>query len=397
MNRNLLHKEVQDFINDNLNTDIHTILLGKKLFSNVENRELVEQLESKIKAQKKLPTWFETKNIYYANKLNISQTSSEICARYKADLVSGKTLADLTGGFGVDSLYFSKKFAKVFHVEKNNHVSEIAHHNFNQLGASNIEVLHEDGITFLEGINEKLDWIYLDPSRRDHSNKKVYFLQDCEPDVTQHFDLLLTKSDNVLIKTGPMLDLSVGLDQLKYVREIHIVSIENEVKEILWLLKTEFSCEPFVKTIDFNKENIESFQFWYKEKVNARPLYSKPLNYLYEPNAAIMKSGAYNLVGERYGLSKLQEHSHLYTSETLVSFPGRIFEIEKTIPYNKKFIKRLGFKKANITTRNFPETVDQIRKKTKLMDGGQNYLFFTKDANNDFIVIFAIPTSGKRV
>ena len=393
MNENLLHKEVQDFIDTNLTTDIHTILLGKKLFSAVENREVVEQLESKKKAQKKLPTWFETKNIYYANKLNISQTSSEICARYKADLVSGDTLADLTGGFGVDSFYFSKKFGKVFHVEKNSQVSEIANHNFTQLGAWNIEVLNGDAITFLEGNKQLLDWIYLDPSRRDQSNKKVFFLEDCEPDVTKHLDLLRSKSQNILIKTGPMLDLSKGLEQLGQVCEIHILSLENEVKEVLWLLKPGCSDQPFVRTIDFNKGNAGIFQYELNEKEQARAEFSKPLQYLYEPNAAIMKSGAFNLVGERYGLKKLHEHSHLYTSDTQVPFPGRVFKILKTIPYTKKSVKQLGIKKANITTRNFPETVVQIRKKFKLEDGGQNYLFFTTDTNNLLIVIFAIAAA----
>lgn len=390
MNKNLLHKEVQDFINTNLTADIHSILLGKKLFSAVENREVVEQLESKKKAQNKLPTWFKTKNVYYANKLNISQTSSEICARYKADLVLGDTLADLTGGFGVDSFYFSKKFRKVYHIEKNSEVSKIAKHNFAQMGVSNIEVLNKDGITFLEGNKKKLDWIYLDPSRRDHSNKKVYFLQDCEPDVTKHLDLLRSKSRNIMIKTGPMLDLSKGLEQLGQVSEIHIVSIENEVKEVLWLLKPGCSDEPFVRTIDFNKGNTKIFQYRLLEKEQARAEFSKPLQYLYEPNAAIMKSGAFNLVGVRYGLKKIQEHSHLYTLETLVPFPGRVFKIVKTIPYTKKSIKQLGIKEANITTRNFPETVAQIRKKFKLEDGGKNYLFFTRDSNNLLIVISAL-------
>lgn len=393
MNKNLLNKEVQDFIDINLRSDIHTILLGKKLFSAVENREVVEQLESKKKAQKKLPTWFETKNIYYANKLNLSQTSSEICAQYKANLVSGDSLADLTGGFGVDSYYFSKKIDKVFHIEKNREVSEIAKHNFAQMGVSNIVVLYGDGITFIEKNKQILDWIYLDPSRRDQSNKKVFFLEDCEPNVTKHLELLRSKSQNILIKTGPMLDLSMGLEQLDQVFEIHIVSLENEVKEVLWHLKPDFGKAPLVRTINFNKGNTETFQYGLYEKENAQAEFSKPLKYLYEPNAAIMKSGAFNLVSERYGLKKLQEHTHLYTSEALLPFPGRVFEIVKTIPYNNKRFKQLGIKKANITTRNFPETVVQIRKKFNLKDGGQNYLFFTKDTKNSLIVISAIAAA----
>ncbi|WP_317129188.1 THUMP-like domain-containing protein [Maribacter aurantiacus] len=262
------------------------------------------------------------------------------------------------------------------------------------MGVSNIVVLYGDGITFLEKNKQILDWIYLDPSRRDQSNKKVFFLEDCEPNVTKHLELLRSKSQNILIKTGPMLDLSMGLEQLDQVYEIHIVSLENEVKEVLWHLKPDFGKAPLVRTINFNKGNTETFQYGLYEKENAQAEFSKPLKYLYEPNAAIMKSGAFNLVSERYGLKKLQEHTHLYTSEALLPFPGRVFEIVKTIPYNNnKRFKQLGIKKANITTRNFPETVVQIRKKFNLKDGGQNYLFFTKDTKNSLIVISAIAAA----
>lgn len=392
MNKNLLNTEVQDYITNNLKTDIHSILLGKNDFPNVSSRELVEQLESKGRAQKKLPTWFSTPNIYYPNKLNISQTSSEVTARYKAELMQGNTILDVTGGFGVDTFYFSKRFQKVFHIEKEQQLSKIAEHNFKQLGVTNIESINAYGIEFLKSTEESIDWIYLDPSRRDNRNKKVYFLQDCEPDVTLHLVFLFSKSENILIKTGPLLDLSMGMSQLEHVREIHIVSVENEVKEILWILKKQYVGNIKVKTIDISKDRKNTFQFDVKELNESKVEYSEPMKYLYEPNSAIMKSGAFNLIGKKYGLKKLEEHAHLYTSEILIPFPGRKFIIEKVFPYHKKMIKQLGLDQANITTRNFPESVAQIRKKTKLRDGGKTYLFFTKDLNGKLIVIIGVKS-----
>ena len=387
MNSKISSKEVQDFIDNNLSSDIHKILLKDSPFSEVTSKELVEQIESKAKANQKLPTWFSTANIYYPNKLNLSQTSSEVTADYKAKLTIGETLIDITGGFGVDTFYFSKRFKKVIHIEKNRELSKIAQHNFAQIGATNIKSINDDGIKFLKSISERIDWIYLDPSRRDGNNKKVYFLQDCEPDATLHLDYLLSKSENILIKTGPLLDISIGISQLKHVKTIHIISIENEVKEILWVLKKEYNDEINIKTIDFSKGKENIFQFMFNELKESNVEYSEPLRYLYEPNVSIMKSGAFNLIGEKYGLKKLQEHSHLYTSENLIPFPGRKFIIEKVIPYSKKELKKLSPQQANITTRNFPESVNEIRKKSKLKDGGNSYLFFTKDLNEKLLII----------
>lgn len=387
MNKNILKREVQQYIDDNLKSDIHSILLGKEKFQIVTNKELVDQIEAKKKTAEKLPTWFATPNIYYANKLNISQTSSEIAAKYKGALIDGNSLIDLTGGFGVDTFYFSKKFQKVFHIEKNLELSKIAKHNFEQLEAFNITTNSEDGLGFLKSLKESFDWIYIDPSRRDINNKKVFFLSDCEPDVTEHLDLLLSKSNNLLIKTGPLLDLTIGMGQLKFVSDIHIVSIENDVKEILWLIRKDFPGEPLIKTINIKKEVKEQFEFNQSEVKDCQVDFSEPLSYLYEPNSSIMKSGAFNLVGKMFNLKKLHEHSHIYTSDQLIAFPGRRFKIEKHLPYNRKSLKQLEIKKANITTRNFPETVDQIRKKTKLKDGGSDYLFFSKDLHENCIIL----------
>ena len=387
MNSKILTKEAQRFINENLTTDIHTILLKKSPFPNVSSKELVEQIESKVKSKQKLPTWFATENIYYPNKLNLSQTSSEVAADYKANLVFGENIVDLTGGLGIDSLAFSKKLKEVIHVEQNKELSIIANYNFNQLGAKNIECISKDGISYLENTSKTFDWIYVDPSRRDKDNKKVYYLSDCEPNVTTHLEALFSKSKNILIKTGPLLDLNMGLKELSHVKEIHIVAIANEVKEILWILELGFTNEPLIKTVNFKNDSIQHFQLDIKQEQTAISIYSQPQTYLYEPNAAILKSGAFNYIGQHYNLNKLHPNSHLYTSGNLITFPGRVFKIENILDYSKKSIKKIGLTKANVTTRNFPDSVAKIRKKLDLKDGGEIYIFCTTDLNQKKILL----------
>ncbi|TLP80549.1 THUMP-like domain-containing protein [Maribacter sp. ACAM166] len=387
MNSEILSKEVQRFINDNLSSNIHKILLKKSPFSNVTSKELVEQIESKAKSKQKLPTWFATKNIYQPNKLNLSQTSSEITAFYKASLLHGDTIADITAGLGVDSVAFSMKMNHVIHVEQNEALSTIAKYNFKQLGVNNIECVCTDGISFLKNSSNTFDWIYIDPSRRDKDNKKVYYLSDCEPNVTNKIDFLFSKSKNLLLKTGPLLDLNSGLKQLKNVKEIHIIAISNDVKELLWILEKNYDKELVIKTVNFKNDTRQIFQFNPNDEHSAISTNSLPRNYLYEPNAAILKSGAFQYIGNHYNLHKLHSNSHLYTSNTLISFPGRIFKILNTLGYSKKSIKKFDLKKANISKRNFPDSVEQIKKKLSLLDGGESYLFCTTDLNQNLILI----------
>lgn len=390
MNLKILSNEVQQYINENLASDIHKILLKKSPFSEVTSKELVEQIESKSKSKQKLPTWFAAKNIFYPNKINLSQTSSEVAAHYKSSLVQGKTLIDITAGLGIDSFAFSKNINKIIHVEKNEELSAIAQHNFIQLEATKIECISADGIYFLKNNSQTFDWIYLDPSRRDKNNNKVYYLSDCEPDVNEHLNFLFTKSNNILIKTGPLLDLNNGLKQLRSVKEIHIVAIGNDVKEVLWLLEKNYSEEPLIKTINFKNENKQTFDFYSNQERSAISTYSIPLAYLYEPNAAILKSGSFEYVGRYYNLNKIHSNSHLYTSDKLISFPGRVFKILNILDYSKKSLKNLDISKANITTRNFPDSVEKIKKKLSLKDGGHTYLFFTTNKDQKLIVINCI-------
>lgn len=387
MKLNLLHTNIQNFINDNLKTEVSKLLLKGIPFTNVDTKAVIEQIEAKTRCKKKLPTWFNTQNIYYPYKLNIEQTSSETTAKYKANLVSGKSLIDLTGGFGVDAYYFSKTIKHITHCEINNELSEIVSHNFKVLNASTVKCLNDNGIEALKRLDKPFDWIYIDPSRRDDSKTKVFLLSDCAPNVKTHQDLFLNYAENVMIKTSPLLDISATANDLKHVKELHIVAVNNEVKELLWILERDYESEFTIKTRNITKTHTQQFDFNFKNEAHSDATYNQPLTYLYEPNSAILKAGAFNSVSVLLNIDKLHKHSHLYTSESLFEFPGRRFKIEAVLPFNKKAFAKLNLTKANVTTRNFPLSVSAIRKKLKLKDGGDTYLFFTTSLENEKLII----------
>lgn len=386
MDKSLLSIEVQEFINSNLNADITQLALQKNKLPNSDWTAVLTQIVSKQKARTKLPSWFNTPNIYYPVKISIEQTSSEKTAEYKSTLISGNKLIDLTGGFGVDDYYFAQKMNEVNHCEINEELSEIVAYNLGQLNIENIRCIAGDSSETLRNLNQQFDWIYIDPSRRSDAKGKVFMLKDCLPNVPDLLDYYFGFAPNIMVKTAPILDISAGLSELKNVKSIHIVALENEVKELLWILEKNHSGSTTIKTCNLTKEASQEFSFEHGSR--AVPEFSLPKKYLFEPNAAIMKSGGFDEISTQFNLPKLHPHSHLYTSEELIDFPGRIFEIEHSIEYNKQDMKIfLENKKANITTRNFPETVENIRKKWKINDGGNKYCFFTTDVNNNKIVL----------
>ncbi len=386
MNAALLQPEVQKFIKNNLKTDIQQLVLNGSPFPDVSAAELATQITALKTAEKKLPSWFESKNILFPPKVNLEQTSSELTAAYKASLISGKKMADLTGGFGIDTSFFAENFKEVFYCELNKELAEIASHNFRVLGKNNIRVLNGDGIGFLKETTKNLDLVFLDPSRRDKHGSKVFKLADCHPDVPKNLDFIFSKIDTILIKTSPLIDLKSGIEELQNTAEIHIVAVNNEVKELLWLLKKGFNGTPKITCTDL--QNPEKINFSATYGNPARVTFHTPQNFLYEPNAAIMKSGFFNVLAEKTQTKKLHQFSHLYTSEKLINFPGRIFKIIDFKPFKTSEVKNnFKNKKANITTRNFPETVAQLRKKFKIKDGGKTYLFFTTGPNEEKLII----------
>jgi 16S rRNA G966 N2-methylase RsmD len=386
LNTAILHTSIQQFITDNLKADITKLILKGSPFDAVSIQELATQIVSKQKAEHKLTSWFQTKNIYYPEKLNIEQTSSESTANYKASLVCGASIIDITGGFGVDCFYFSKHFKKVTHCEINEELSAIATHNYQQLKIKNSTTFCGDGLEYLANNEKKFDCIYIDPSRRDTAKGKVFLLKDCEPNVPENIDLLFSKTSQILVKTAPILDITSAIHELKFVKEVHVVAVHNEVKELLFLLEKDFNAPIQIKTINIGKNERQSFQFKYKEDLYSE--YSEPLSYLYEPNAAILKSGGFHQVTNQLNVEKLHQHSHLYTANILLDFPGRRFKVKHVLPYDKKKLKKLlPRNKANITTRNFPKTVAQIRKETKITEGGTVFIFFTTNFKNKLVVL----------
>ena len=387
MDKALLNIDIQEFINNNLDSDVVSLLLKGTPFPSVETKAIIEQIEAKKRCKTKLPTWFTTGNIYYPNKLNIEQTSSEVTAKYKSELIDGDTIIDLTGGFGVDCLYFSQYFKLVIHCEINKELSKIAAHNYNELKPNTILTVNNNGLEYLEASKKRFDWIYIDPSRRHDSKGKVFFLKDCLPNIPKHLNAYFEKANNILLKTSPLLDLSVGLSELKHIKSIHVVALNNEVKELLWILEKGYSDEITIETVNLKSNYKELFNFKLHAESHTDVNYSLPLKYIYEPNAAIMKSGAFNSISSRYKVFKLHKHSHLYTNEELIDFPGRRFRVEKIVPYNKKTLKKESIYQANITTRNFPESVQQIRKRFDIKDGGNIFLFFTTNKSDSKIVV----------
>lgn len=383
----ILQSEIQEYIKANTKVSISKIALVKNPFSLVSWKAILEQIESRQKSEHKLPTWFQCDGIIYPNKISVEQSSSEKTAAYKASLIEGDSLIDLTGGFGVDAYYFSKKFTSVVHCEMNELLSSIVAHNFCQLKIDNVKCIAENSEVVLRSLSSRFEWIYIDPARRNDAKGKVFMLKDCSPNVVELINYYLEFSDNILIKTSPILDLAAGFKELKYVKSIQIVAVNNEVKELLWIIKKGHIGQTEVLTVNLKDIDSEYFKFQWKSD-NSIANYSLPKTYIYEPNSAIMKSGAFDEVSLKFLIDKLHSNSHLYTSDQLIQFPGRIFKVMQIIPYQKREMKsNLEGKKANVTTRNFTETVDQIRKKWKILDGGNLFCFFTTDLNNSKIVL----------
>ena len=383
----LLKPEIQDYIDANIGSDVSKLALLKNPFPDVELPALLNQIAAKNKAKNKLPSWFQKKKIIYPSKVSIEQTSSEVAALYKSEIVSGGTLIDLTGGFGVDTYYFAKRINEVTHCEINADLSAIVAHNFGILNATNIKCLPGDSNHILKNLDQQFDWIYIDPSRRHDDKGKVFMLKDCQPNVPELLDFYFNYSNNILIKTAPVLDISAGFSELKWVKAIYIIAIENEVKELNWELSKNYNGKIKIKTMSFNKDSKQVFDF-ILNKNSASASYSLPKKYLFEPNSAVMKSGGFNEISCQLNVDKLHLHSHLYTSDELIDFPGRRFEINKIISYSKTDMKtNLENSKANVTTRNFPEPVETIRKRWNIKDGGDQYCFFTSDVNDNKIVL----------
>lgn len=378
MNINLLNKEVQYYINANLNSDLHSLLLKKSPFSKVTIQEIAEQIKGKLVADKKFPFLLKNK-ILFPKNLSLEQSSSVETALYKKILVEGNSMIDLTSGFGIDAFFISQNFQEITLVESQKELLEIVEHNWEVLGRK-AQFINQDLYEFLNTNKQSFDLIYLDPARRDGNKKKVFLLQDLSPNILEIQSQLLEMSGKVMIKLSPLIDISYLVSEIKNLKEIHIVAVKNDVKELLILIEKNYTDDVMVKAVNLLTEEPE-FSFNYNTQDN-KIEYSDVLRFLYIPNNAILKSGNFNGVATFFHLKKLDVNTHFYTSnEWVANFPGRVLEVEKI---NSKQIKKGEY--YNIISKNHPMKPAEIKKKYGLKDGGNQYLIFTQSKNKKIIL-----------
>ena len=383
-----MDKITSEFVRDHRNDDVRTLALQAARYPGVDIRLAVTQIEGWQHACTKLPEWAAVEGILYPPRISMEQCSSSATALYKASLMQGSTFADLTGGFGIDCSYISRNFSKAFYIERNDNLCTVAAHNFNLLGLQHIEIINGNSEQMLQTL-PPCDWIFLDPARRDGAGKKVVALADCEPDVAALREQLLQKARRVMVKCSPMLDITAACRQLGCVAEVHTVAVNNECKELLFILSADATATPDVHTVNIINGSSQTFSFSMDDACEAS--YAAEVGaYLYEPNAAIQKAGCPSSLATSYGVQKLHRNSNLYTSDTLAAqFPGRIFKVIGVAGFSKGELKMLlgDLKRANLTVRNFPDTVQQLRKRLKLSEGGDVYLFATTLADGRKLLV----------
>jgi 16S rRNA G966 N2-methylase RsmD len=372
--------ELHRFIWEHREDDPGKLALSAKKYPTLPIAYIARQVEALGKVRRKIPSWYQM-GLDFPVPISLEQASSEATGRFKAALFSGNTMADLTGGQGVDASFFAQQFGQVFFVEKNPEILAAARHNLGVLGLQNIVFSNDDAAQFLAAQNRSFDLLYLDPARRDDRKGKVFQLADCSPNVLEIKDLLLKSASRVLIKTAPLLDIHQAIHQLKNVSKVWVLEHDGDCREVLYLLEKE-SPEPdkipiFAVSINKSGEAEHTFQFNFLEEQQAESTFSAPAGFLYEPVPAVLKAGAFKTFAKQFGISKLHPNTHLYTSDQFVpNLPARAFQINAVCKYDKKAVeKAIPAGKANISTRNFPDSSEQVRKKLGLRDGGDIYVF----------------------
>ena len=380
-----INPETQKFIQEHIENDVHELALKGSKNDHVDFPFAIEQISSRQKAKGKLPEWVANFDLIFPKSLSIEQSSSEITAHYKSSLLSGLILVDLTAGFGIDGIYLSKKFKKTYLIEKQSELCQILNFNIKKLDLSNIEIINQDAIQFLDTfLTEDPGEVtfYLDPARRGKGGQKVVELDDCEPNILEIKEILFQKGDRIILKLSPMLDLKKLQIAIPEITELQIIAVQNECKEILAVcLKDVKNVNPSIYTMNITSQKEEPFSFYWNEEQNQISEIADSISgYLYEPNSAIMKSGGFKTIGNRFQLKKIDYHSHLYISDTLKEdFPGRVFQIIDHFGLNKAELKEKIKKgeKYNLTTRNFPMETEDLKKKLQIKDGGDQFLFAT--------------------
>ena len=371
----LISSDIQNYINQNLNSDLTKLLLKKSPFPDVSMQEIVQQIKGRKTAEKKFP--FLTKEgIVFPPNLNLEQASSQSTAEYKSQTLSGKSFLDLTCGFGIDAYFLSKNFDEVTLIEQNSELISIVKHNWKTLGRK-AHFINKNLEEFLANNTRKFDVVYLDPARRDQQNKKKFLLEDLSPNLLEIQEKLHSITDKIIVKLSPLIDISYLISELKNITEIQIIAVRNEVKELVLIIEnnqlTDNQQPTTIKCINLESNDPE-FSFNFNDEKSAKSEFSESSNFLYIPNNSILKAGAFNIISEKFGLKKLHPNTHFYTSEhNIENFPGRVLQIEKI---EAKDLKK--GEKYNIVSKNYPLKPEEIKKKYKLNDGGNHYLIFTQ-------------------
>ena len=394
----LINEKTWDFIRQHADDDVRKLALQGAKDADVDLQMALQQIAGRQTARRKLPSWAAVEGIVYPPHLNMEQCSSEQTARYKARIAGkGEGLVDLTGGFGVDFYWLSQGFQRRCYVEQNEALCAISSHNFEVLGLDST-VCCCDSATYLATMPH-VDLVYMDPARRNEHGGRAYGIEDCSPNVLELLPLLMEKADRVLLKLSPMLDRRKAVTDLQYplsiihhpstfVSEVHIVSIDNECKELLLLLEKE-RTDLRVVCVNFTKDGEQFFEAFERNGLSLgekRPLAIRETAFLYEPNASIMKAGCFEEVTQRFPVQQISQNSHLFLSSVEIDdFPGRRFQISSISSMNKQELRTAlkEIERANITVRNFPLSADQLRKKLKLKEGGDVYIFATTMADGE--------------
>lgn len=385
---------MQDFIRQFANEDPKTIVLKQQTISGIPASFIADQVSGRRKAKEKIPAYSANPFVVFPPPVNLEQSSSQATAEFKADfirqnLVDRIIAADLTGGLGIDSFFFSKVFREVDYVDADQNILEIARHDHEQLGASNVHHHLSTAVDFLRETTKKFDFIFIDPSRRKEGNQKVNSLTQSEPNVVALQDVIFDKSQYCLIKASPLFDIHLALKELKHVRTVIVMSVKNECRELLFFQDKEFSGEPIIQAINILRNNVDCFEFKLSSEKEQGVELSLPGKYLYEPNASILKAGAFKTISGRFRLYKIHPNTHLYTSDALVKgFPGRIFEIDAIVRSDAKAMKTFFPEgKANVLTRNYPLSPDALKKKLRLTDGESKFLIGFTGFDKKYLVV----------
>lgn len=385
--------ELQILLKKYSNAPLSELPLALQKYPTFLRKWIIQQIEGRKKIQNKVPRWYENYALVFPPALNLEQSSSEKTAFFKAQLLSGNTILDLTGGFGVDTWAFAQKFKKVWYVEKNPDLFQIVRHNFEAMQINNVSLHNAEAQHFLQNFPEVVDYVYLDPARRNSQGKSIAQITEAEPNILQLMPLLFDKTEKILLKISPMFEIKEALKILPNVASVYVVSVQNECKEVLYLLEKNFCPEwqniP-IHTYNLLENNSQIFTSTFAEeskaKVRLAPLIQE---YLYVPNSSILKAGFFRSIAEKFNLYKLHSNSHLYTqSELLENFSGRVFRIKKILQNPQKELPEIS-SAFNIIIRNYPLSMPEICKKYKIKEGGKDFLIATTLASNQKAIIWA--------